>query len=137
MKCIYELAVYMLSLCFMFCYHFVVHFKEDPKLDPQHSAEFLIQGLQARIEYMNTNLVFLRLSKAELNLHDEWCLREAKELIQVAVMQQNAVPRESISHLRRSSTTNAARIGDPPVFVTVHGEANWDQLQVAVRPCSC
>nr|CDS30018.1 Fragile site associated protein C terminal [Hymenolepis microstoma] len=119
-----------------------VHFKEDPRYDPQHSAELLIQGFQLRIEYMNTNIVFLRLNQAELYLNDEWKLREASHL---SVSSSSGDTKE-----RGSSTVLASRkfsmtlggqendeaasgnIGAPPVYVMIAGEINWDQLQVAI-----
>ncbi len=117
-----------------------VHFKEDPSRDPQHSAELLMRGLQLRIEYMNTNLVFLRLNQAEMYLNDDWRLREAGHLSreggsssseQSQQQHQQRVDPE-VGDVEDPSTTAAAVIGAPPVYVMIAGEINWDQLQVGV-----
>ncbi|KAM7535381.1 hypothetical protein Aperf_G00000099591 [Anoplocephala perfoliata] len=119
-----------------------VHFKEDPHYDPQHSAELLIRGLQLRIEYMNTNIVFLRLNQAEMYLNDEWKLREASHL---SVSPSEDVKDRGASIVpasRKFSMTSpgqeeneevaAGNIGSPPVYVMIAGEINWDQLQAAI-----
>ncbi|VUZ47580.1 unnamed protein product [Hymenolepis diminuta] len=119
-----------------------VHFKEDPRYDPQHSAELLIQGFQLRIEYMNTNIVFLRLNQAEMYLNDEWKLREASHL---SISPSSGDTKEhgssTVPASRKFSTTAGAQesdeaaagnIGAPPVYVMIAGEVKWDQLQVAI-----
>lgn len=116
-----------------------VHFKEDPRCDPQHSAEMLVRGFQLRVEYMNTNIVFLRLNQAELYLNDEWRLREADHLCVCETNDAKAsfsdfpVSREFSSTVNDDTdkeATSSANIGAPPVYVMITGEINWDQLQV-------
>lgn len=113
------------------------HFREDLRRDPHHSAELLLRGLQLRIEYMNTNLVFLRLNQAELHLNDEWRLREADQLVRIVPSAAEtdtasaALSRDAAGADREEpATACTAAIGAPPVYVSVAGELNWDQLQV-------
>ncbi|KAL7059929.1 hypothetical protein AAHC03_09966 [Spirometra sp. Aus1] len=117
-----------------------VHLSEDPRSDPQHSAELLVGGLQARLEYMNTNIVFLRLSRLLTYLHDDWRLREAEQLL-VSSLFPTADTGAGFSSSQAEQTTAAAAaleaasnaaIGAPPVYVMVNGEVTWDQLQLAI-----
>lgn len=116
-----------------------IHFKEDPRYDPQHSAELLIHGFQLRIEYMNTNIVFLRINQAGMYLNDEWRLREADHLSVSGISDEKDGNATVLASRRFSSPSpgneNAeavatANIGAPPVYVMIAGEINWDQLQV-------
>ncbi|KAL5108967.1 hypothetical protein TcWFU_005461 [Taenia crassiceps] len=118
-----------------------VHFKEDPRYDPQHSAELLIRGFQLRIEYMNTNIVFLRIDQAEMYLNDEWRLREADHLSVSGMGYEKAGNTTVLASRRFSSLSSGnenteavvtANIGAPPVYVMIAGEIKWDQLQVAI-----
>ncbi|KAH9284372.1 Uncharacterized protein ECG_02261 [Echinococcus granulosus] len=116
------------------------HFKEDPRCDPQHSGELLIGGFQLRIEYMNTNIVFLRINQAEMYLSDEWRLREADHLCVSGMGDEKessvTVPASrkfsSPPGDRNTETFVTSNIGAPPVYVMIAGEVNWDQLQVAI-----
>uniref|UniRef100_A0A5K3F7E2 FSA_C domain-containing protein n=2 Tax=Mesocestoides corti TaxID=53468 RepID=A0A5K3F7E2_MESCO len=122
-----------------------INFKEDPQCDPQHSAELLLRGFQLSIEYMNTNLVFLRLNQAEMYLNDEWRLREADHLSvgktgvekakDIAISAPRKISASSpLVDAEDEATTpqRSAAIGAPPVYVMISGEINWDQLQVAI-----
>lgn len=122
-----------------------VYFKEDPRFDPQHSAELLIRGFQLRIEYMNTNIVILRINQAEMYLNDEWKLREASHLSASASGDVKDPGALTVPTSREFSMTSPAQeeneeiiaenIGTPPVYVMIAGEINWDQLQVRSHNC--
>ncbi|KAF8561746.1 hypothetical protein P879_04078 [Paragonimus westermani] len=119
---------------------------EDPTHDPLHSLDARIGGFQLRIEYMNTNILLMRVSSLTLRLRDEWKLKDTARFI--FERSQTAAVLTS-TQLARSSLTNAtttggcsstplepqileSEVGAPPVYIRVVGEINWDQAQTAV-----
>ncbi|KAF7258814.1 hypothetical protein EG68_08554 [Paragonimus skrjabini miyazakii] len=119
---------------------------EDPTRDPLHSLDSRIGGFQLRIEYMNTNILLMRVSSLTLRLRDEWKLKDTARFI-FERSQTSAVL--TSTQVARSSLTNAiatggcsptsvepqileSDVGAPPVYIRVVGEINWDQAQTAV-----
>ena len=47
---------------------------EDPGLEPDHRAGFQLHTLEARLDYMGSSILMLRLSEAAMSLSDEWRL---------------------------------------------------------------
>ncbi|KAF5400218.1 hypothetical protein PHET_06742 [Paragonimus heterotremus] len=119
---------------------------EDPTRDPLHSLDSRIGGFQLRIEYMNTNILLMRVSSLTLRLRDEWKLKDTARFI-FERSQPSAVL--TSTRVARSSLTNAittggcsptliepqileSEVGAPPVYIRVVGEINWDQAQTAI-----
>ncbi|CAH8557692.1 unnamed protein product [Dicrocoelium dendriticum] len=134
-----------------------VHLNQAPDCDPQHSLNARIDGFQLRVEYMNTNVLLMRLNSLYLSLQDEWQLREAARQL-VARLQTNFAQSGSQSTALRSTHMSApvkftlsddgvtgvasgsalktptveTDVGAPPICIRVVGDISWDQAQVAI-----
>ena len=47
---------------------------EEPGEEPDHRAGMKLMTLEARLDYMGSSVLMLRLSEAQVNLSDEWRL---------------------------------------------------------------
>lgn len=80
------------------------------KLTPTHSAEFNLETLETRIEYMSTNILLGRLNDFCLLLKDEW----------VILKNDDTTPTSADSTKERKGLVN----------VTVIGKLLWDKLHL-------
>ncbi|TGZ54627.1 hypothetical protein CRM22_010592 [Opisthorchis felineus] len=115
---------------------------DNPTRDPQHSLESRIGGFQLRIEYMNTNILLMRVNALSLKLQDEWKLKDAaKKFVECKLttltgstggnFQTARVPSLRSTFLEEQVSTETD-VGAPPVYIRVVGEVNWDQAQTAI-----
>ncbi|GAA57230.1 hypothetical protein CLF_112360, partial [Clonorchis sinensis] len=115
---------------------------DNPTRDPQHSLESRIGGFQLRIEYMNTNILLMRVNALSLKLQDEWKLKDAaKKFVECKLttltgstggnFQTAHVPSLRSTFLEEQVSAETD-VGAPPVYIRVVGEVNWDQAQTAI-----
>ncbi|XP_025833255.1 uncharacterized protein KIAA1109-like, partial [Agrilus planipennis] len=87
------------------------HIKEEPDLEPDHTIGLRLKALELRLDYMATSVLMTRVSDLSVNLRDEW-------------------------KLNKPTGTGSFIPTRRPASIFIHGDMNWDQLQIMISKSS-